>query len=102
MRPVAVRRQNIHVYTDITAVRTEGNSEMGLNFYLTFGGTNQRQEGDGGPDGAEQVDVDHLVEIFNGAPFDLGPVGDSSVVYDRPQAWKKYKIHTITRFCLNK
>lgn len=86
MRPVAARRQNIHVYNDINAVRMGGNRELGLNLYLTFGGTNQRQEGDGGPDGAEQVDVDHVAEIFNGAPFDLGPVGDSSVVYDRPQA----------------
>lgn len=53
---------------------------------LTFGGADQRQEGDGGPDGAVQVDVQHVVEVLDGAPLYLGPVGDSGVVHDGPQS----------------
>lgn len=57
-----------------------------MGFELTFGGADQRQKCNRGPDAAKQVDVDHVAEIFNGAPFDLGPVGDSSVVHNCPQA----------------
>lgn len=57
-----------------------------MKFELTFGGADQRQKCNRGPDAAEKVDVDHVAEIFDGAPFDLGPVGDSGVVHNRPQA----------------
>lgn len=39
-----------------------------LSAGLTFAGSDQGQERDGGPDGAEQV------EVLDGAPLDLGPV----------------------------
>lgn len=77
----------------------EGEDAGGVD-HPTFGGTDQRQKCDGGPDAAEQVDVHHVLEIFDRAPLDLGPVGDSSVVYDGPQAWQGgEKSHHELSFC---
>ena len=58
---------------------------------LTLGRANQRQEGDAGPDGAEQVDVHHVGVVVDGAPLGLRPVRDSSVVDDSPQPYQREK-----------